>query len=237
VFSHFRVFVFRFFHVPALPTLPTLPTLPAALPALPAALPALPAALPAPAARQLRSSAPPVTGGTGAVGTNWRDQRGALPPTAGDLVLLVGLGDDAVHVAREVSAGRGWPVSWVRSTTARSGTRAGARAATRAGVIADRRAALAARAEALRLDRAVLLAHTADLDDPFTIPVALRPDRVWAVVDASRTFEDTVEWVHRLDTALGVDGVAIIGTAFTRDRGTAARLGLPLAWHEPEPSA
>jgi hypothetical protein len=170
-----------------------------------------------------------------------RDPRRAVPPAAGDLVLLVGLGDDALHVAREISAERGWPVSWVRVTAARpgarTGARSGARAGARAGVISDRRAALAARADALRLDREVMLAHTADLDDPFTTAAALRPDRVWAVVDASRTFEDSAEWVARLDAALGVDGVAVIGTAFTRDRGTAARLGLPLAWHEPEPSA
>ena len=102
------------------------------------------------------------------------------------------------------------------------------------GVIADRRSALAARADALRLGREVMIAHAGDLDDPFTSPAALRPDRVWAVVDASRTAADTAEWVGRLDAALGVDAIAIIGTAFTRDRGSAERLGFPLAWRESE---
>jgi len=165
-------------------------------------------------------------------------------PAPGDLVLLVGLGDDALHTARAISAERGWPRTWVRATSPRSprgaggragsrtGAGAGDRSGARAGVIADRRSALAARADALRLGREVILAHAADLDDPFTSPAALRPDRVWAVVDASRTPADTAEWVGRLDETLGVDAIAIIGTAFTHDRGTAKRLGFPVAWQE-----
>jgi hypothetical protein len=173
------------------------------------------------------------SGAGGSTGLAIRDPRRATPPAAGDLVLLVGLGDDAIRVAREISAGRGWPVSWVRVTSARRSGRSGTRAASRASVIADRRAALSARADALRLEREVMLAHAATLDDPFTAVAALRPDRVWAVVDASRTAEDTAEWVSRLDERVGVDGLAIVGTSFTRDRGTADRLGLPIAWEEP----
>jgi hypothetical protein len=164
--------------------------------------------------------------------------RRVVAPSAGDLVLLVGLGDDAVRVARQISGERGWPAAWVRVTSARATARGGLRGPSRASVIADRRAALSARSDALRLDREVLLAHAATLDDEFSEAAGLRPDLVWAVVDASRAPADTAEWIGRLDTALGVDALAIVGTAFTRDRATAERLGLPVAWSDqPEASA
>ncbi|MFH5824882.1 hypothetical protein [Georgenia sp. AZ-5] len=137
---------------------------------------------------------------------------------AGDLVVLAGLGPDAVAVA-EAMAGH------VGATVAAAGSAAGAARAE------TRQEALAARAAGVRAGRAVVVAvGLAGAGEGWDVLRALAPDQVWAVVDAGRKADDTAEWVAALQEVAAVDAVAVVGLDLTRTPGTVNDLGLPVGW-------
>lgn len=145
---------------------------------------------------------------------------------AGDLVLLLGLGDDALGPALEMSmAAGGCDVRTGGSLTAFGHLH-----------IADRQGATAARARAVATGQAVLLAfglgRARDVAGRAALISGLAADQIWAVVDARRKPEDTQAWLGVLRDMAAVDALAVIGADDTLSPGTASRLGLPVGWQD-----
>ncbi|WP_213814905.1 hypothetical protein [Glaciihabitans sp. dw_435] len=143
--------------------------------------------------------------------------------TPGDLVLFVGLGQDALTVARAMSRSG-------RHSDLRSG---GGISLRGSAPITDRRAALTARAEAVIRKRWVFVAFGLDDTEVYAdLLRAIGADQVWAVVDAGRKPDDTERWVLGLGDAVGVDALAVVGAHRTTTPETVARLGVPIGWIE-----
>ncbi|MDQ1530749.1 MAG: hypothetical protein QOE37_854 [Microbacteriaceae bacterium] len=159
-----------------------------------------------------------------------RTPPGTPPPPrtrAGDLLLLVGLGDDAVRVAQSVRdrLQRGYVCDGgsVEGNTRRR--------------VDDRRGALAARAYGVRSAQPVIVAYGLGDGDPadprYAGLLTIDSDQAWLVVDSARRQEDTLAWTGRLRGRLQVDAVASLGGATATVRSdTLAVLGLPEAWSD-----
>ncbi|MDQ0238584.1 hypothetical protein [Arthrobacter bambusae] len=154
---------------------------------------------------------------------------------SGNLIILLGLGDDALGPALEVSIAEGG--SDVRT--------AGALTAFGHLHVAGRQGATAARAQAVLTGQTVLVAyglgrqgetvtHAADI-------AALAADQLWLVVDAGRKAEDTAAWVRALSAALAAEGVtvdalAVFGASETGSPETVNGLGLPIGRVDGKPA-
>ncbi|MET4782754.1 hypothetical protein [Glaciihabitans sp. UYNi722] len=145
---------------------------------------------------------------------------------AGDLVVVIGLGNDPLEVARDMSAA------------------AGTRSLSVVGAVTDdglfrltnRRGALAARAAGVREDHSVFVAlgiPRAGLDDDSVFALHfLQADQVWVAVDAGRKPEDTARWVTAVQAAVHVDAIAVIGSDSTTTPKTVHELGIQVGWVE-----
>ncbi|MFD1721190.1 hypothetical protein [Amnibacterium endophyticum] len=160
-----------------------------------------------------------------------RTTPGAPPPQrtrAGDLLLLVGLGDDAVHVARAVRdrLQRGYVCDGgeVEGNTRRR--------------VDDRRGAVAARAYGVRSEQPVIVAYglgegPIDLDDPRHAGLlSIDSDQAWLVVDAQRDPDHTLDWTGRLRGRLQVDAVASVRATRGTSPAALETIGLPEAWRQ-----
>ncbi|MEV7635444.1 hypothetical protein AB0N71_04590 [Pseudarthrobacter enclensis] len=143
---------------------------------------------------------------------------------AGDLVLLLGLGDDALGPALEISMAAG-------GCDVRTGGKLSAFGHLH---VADRQSATAARASSVTTGQTLLLAY--GLGRPRDVAVqaalldAIGADQVWAVVDARRKAEDTAAWLAVLADRVSVDALAVVGSEDTLSPGTVDGLGLPVGW-------
>ncbi|GAB3561211.1 hypothetical protein GCM10027405_12630 [Arthrobacter alkaliphilus] len=154
---------------------------------------------------------------------------------SGDLVILLGLGDDALGPALEMSIAQGG--SDVRT--------AGALTAFGHLHVAGRQGATAARAQAVLTGQSVLLAYglgrrgeAADHADEIA---ALAGDQLWLVADAGRKADDTAAWVGALSAALSarntpLDALAVFGASETASPETVNGLGLPVGWVDGKPA-
>ena len=153
----------------------------------------------------------------------------------GDLVLVIGLDQDPVAVARSMVATFG-------ETELRVG---GAVRVDTVGRVEDRRSAIQARADGVRSERSMIVAwglasgarvldgRAIDgraIDDRAEQLVGIGADQVWIAVDATRKHEDTVRWVRSLGSILRLDAVAAHGLEATASPETVSRLGLPVGW-------
>ncbi|MEW1822769.1 hypothetical protein AB0323_18560 [Arthrobacter sp. NPDC080031] len=154
---------------------------------------------------------------------------------SGNLVILLGLGDDALGPALEMSIAEGG--SDVRT--------AGALTAFGHLHVAGRQGATAARAQAVLIGQTVLVAyglgrqseavkHAADI-------AAIAADQLWLVVDAGRKAEDTAAWVRALSAGLAaervrVDALAVFGASETGSPETVNGLGFPIGWVDGKPA-
>ncbi|KQR51187.1 hypothetical protein ASF88_18560 [Leifsonia sp. Leaf336] len=135
----------------------------------------------------------------------------------GDLTLVVGLGADAQAAATILAASADADVL----------------------AVADRREALAARAEGVRRECAIV--GVVELPRVDAVPAlsaslaGIEPDQVWVAVDVSRRLDDTVVWVRAVDAVLAVDGIAAHGAALTATPWAVGALGLPLLWLDAPP--
>jgi hypothetical protein len=145
---------------------------------------------------------------------------------AGDLIIVAGLGDDAVEVAHAL--GRRIRRAFVCDGGAVSGN-------TRRRV-EDRRTAVAARAHGVQSGMPVVVSYglgSGDADDVFLASLsAISADQIWVVVDASRKSEDTERWVATLAGTVPVHALATIGTGRTASPETVLSLGLPEGWSD-----
>jgi len=142
----------------------------------------------------------------------------------GDLVVLAGLGDDALDVALAMSLAAGG--ADVRT--------AGQLSAYGHLHLDGRQSATAARARAVETEQTVLAAFGLGTARNAAARIqgiaALQPDQVWVVVDAGRKPEDTARWVGLLQSRLQVTAVAVVGAADTATPESVEALGLPVGW-------
>lgn len=155
----------------------------------------------------------------------------AVRRQVGDLVLLVGLGTDAVTAAAALDDGSvmlrttGQPDALHRPVT-------------------DRRSAMKTRAAAVAEGCSVLLADSlagfsAAADAAERLEV-LGADQLLVVVDARHKSEDTARWVGELGGRIGIHGVLVLHSQLTGTPDSVLELGYPLlrldaAGHLPVP--
>lgn len=157
-------------------------------------------------------------------------QAHSTPPSPltkpGDLVLLVGLGDDAMEPALAISIAAGG--CDVRT--------AGALTAFGHLHVSSKQGATAARAAAVQARKSLLLAfglrHPSDVASNAALILTLGSDQVWAVVDARRKPEDTAAWLAVLRERVAVDALAVVGSGETLSPGTVTGHGLPVGWQD-----
>ncbi|MCQ1988057.1 hypothetical protein [Arthrobacter sp. zg-Y844] len=166
-------------------------------------------------------------------------QRNAVPMApaplagAGDLVMVVGLGDDALEVCRSMADFSGTGAAAVRV--------AGVLETDGVGRAADRRAVATARAAGVMAGHSIFLAYGlgrsgTEMARHSTLISALAADQIWVVVDAGRKPEDTAAWVGAVRSAAVVDAAAVEGIDTTGTPQSVNALGLPIGWLDGGPS-
>lgn len=148
----------------------------------------------------------------------------------GDLVVLVGLDDDALDTALAMSIAAGG--ADVRT--------AGELSAYGHLHLDGRQSATAARAHAVETEQTVLaafgLGKARNTLARLQAIAALSPDQLWVVVDAGRKHEDSARWVGLLRARLDVAAVAVVGAADTATPESVGALGLPVGWIDGRPA-
>ncbi|TFD65260.1 hypothetical protein [Cryobacterium ruanii] len=142
----------------------------------------------------------------------------------GDLVLIVGLEQDPITVARLM----------LRVAGAGELRISGAVANDQIERVDDRRGAVLARALGVEIGHSTFIAYgiepSTDVIARAATLAAIGADQVWVVVDASRKTEDTIRWVNLVVTVVQVHAVAALGRQFTTSPATVDDLGLPVEW-------
>ncbi len=145
---------------------------------------------------------------------------------AGDLVVVVGLGDDPLPVARDMSHVSGLRALSIAGTVTADGYFR----------VKDRISALAARAAGVREKHSAFIAlgiPRLGLDDDAIAALEyLKADQVWVVVDVGRKAEDTARWVRVVQAHVHVDAIAVIGSDTTDTPETVHQLGIQVGWLE-----
>jgi hypothetical protein len=136
----------------------------------------------------------------------------------GDLVVLAGVGRDALVVADAFAERHERIAVTVGGSIRIPGSPR----------VDDARSALAARARGRREGLATVVAWGVEAG----MPAAMRADQVWAVVDASRKPLDTKARVGELREAVPVQAMAVLGLHRTSTPDTLRRLGLRQGWTE-----
>jgi hypothetical protein len=194
---------------------------PVARPAVPAQAPATPAGVAA-GQQYVWATAKP------------RSRTGRIPPgspppqrtRAGDLLLLVGVGDDPMHVAKALRdrMQKGYVCD------------GGALEGHSRRRVDDRRGAVAARAYGVRSEQPVIVAYGVGLgpmaEQELERLLSIDSDQAWLVVDAAREPTETLEWTGRLRGRLQVDAVASLRAPRNGQHEALAAIGLPEAWRE-----
>ncbi|MFJ4029520.1 hypothetical protein ACIPWF_18690 [Paenarthrobacter sp. NPDC089989] len=209
-------------------------------PVVPAASAVLPSGVSSPA---LPPPAVPV--GAGAVLPPSDAPSATVPqPLTGDgnLIVLLGLGDDALGPALEMSIAAGG--SDVRT--------AGELSAFGHLHVQGRQSATAARAQAVLTGQSVVVAfglgRVRDVPTQAAHLASLSADQLWVVVDAQRKAEDTKAWVQGLQSLLaaqstppadpaGIAALAVIGASETATPETVDSLGIPVGWVDGKPAS
>jgi hypothetical protein len=151
----------------------------------------------------------------------------AMVDEAGGLVLFIGLGDDALVVARSLAR-----------TVRRSELRVGGQIIfDDLRRVDDRRSASAARAQGVENDSVALVAWGVGMGISGVAGSMERlrsviADQIWVVVDASRKPADTAAWVGMLRRALPVQAIAVVHSVETATPDSVHGLGLPVGWSD-----
>jgi hypothetical protein len=145
----------------------------------------------------------------------------------GGLVLFVGLGDDALVVARSVARS-------VRWSELRMGGRIPGDALPR---VDTRREAGDFKAHGIAGGSVGLLAWglglgVAGAQASGAALRALAADQIWVVVDISRKADDTAAWVGAVRAAVPAAAIAVLHGAETATPDTVNALGLPIGWSD-----
>ncbi|KQV07963.1 hypothetical protein ASC63_12415 [Leifsonia sp. Root112D2] len=155
-----------------------------------------------------------------------------LAAAAGDLVVIVGVAEAALAVARSMATLAG-------SSDVRL---AGALAASTNDTVVDRRTATAARAEGVRGEQCVYVAFgitpgVGISRSAVTTLTRIDADQLWLAVDAGRKLDDTARWVTAIAAATPVHALAVSGVSATATPATVNELGIPVGWVDGAPAA
>jgi hypothetical protein len=145
----------------------------------------------------------------------------------GGLVLFIGLGDDALVVARSLAR-------TVRWSDVRMGGRILGDALPR---VDTRREAGEFRAHCIAGGSVGLLAFgvglgTVGVQGSASTLRSLAADQIWVVVDASRKADDTAAWVGAVRAAVPAAVIAVLHSVETLTPETVNALGLPIGWSD-----
>jgi hypothetical protein len=160
--------------------------------------------------------------------TRRKARRVVLLKAPGDLVVIAGIGEDAMTVARSLAGERGG------AEIVAGGAQ---RVATGEPRVTDHKTAFSARARGVENSRATIVAYSIEPGDARLAAHAaalagIRPDQLWLAVDASRKPEDTAAWVGAVCTVVSVQALAVLRTAWTSTPETVRSLGLPEGWSD-----
>lgn len=143
----------------------------------------------------------------------------------GDLAVIAGIGEDPLVVARDLASGGRLAEICTGGTLTLEGYQR----------VTDRRTAFAARARGVERGRPVIVAFTlqpgeATLAAAATTLLSIGAGQLWVAVDASRKADDTERWVKALTTAVPVQAMAVLRSAWTTTPASVNSLGLPQGW-------
>lgn len=148
----------------------------------------------------------------------------------GDLVVVVGLGADAMRAA-VLLAGPALPIHGAGGLSGATELNTG-RGAPGPAYNVDRKGLLQARAAGVGSGEPVFVAcaldHAVDLGIQLHEVESLGADQLWVAVDAGRKSADTRAWVEALDSVYPIDAVAVFGSERTASPETVLELGIPV---------
>lgn len=142
----------------------------------------------------------------------------------GQLIILAGLGNDALVVAESLAAAHGNAVVCIGGGIITGGTRR----------IDNTAAAVDARDEGVTHGAGTILAF--GLGSRRTVPAYLKAlsavpaDQVWLAVDASRKEADTAAWTASAAKAVDVAALAVLNGSETLTPASVNALGFPIGW-------
>ncbi|MBT1002816.1 hypothetical protein KIH31_09380 [Paenarthrobacter sp. DKR-5] len=156
---------------------------------------------------------------------------GAVPVplgAAGDAVMVVGIGADALATARSMADARGSAAVCTAGSYRVPGvehlvSRTGLTAARAAGVLSGEPVFVAF---GLAADGGLQASALTDL----------QADQVWLAVDATRKPTDTVIWVRKVGWAARADALAVLGSQNTLTPQSVNDLDLPIGWVDGRPA-
>lgn len=140
----------------------------------------------------------------------------------GDLVLIFGLGEDPISIARLMQRLAGGGDVFTSGAVVGSDR------------VDDRRSARAARARGVETGCSAFIAFgidpASDTEAPAFAIEAIGADQIWVVVDAGRKSEDSTRWVNMVNAVVPIDAVAAIGRHWTASPASVESFGLPVEW-------
>lgn len=146
----------------------------------------------------------------------------AVRSAPGDVVLLVGVGSDALVTARSMAA----------ATRSSSVLTAGLFRAEGVEHIVSRQGLVVAQAGAVIAGEPVFVAFGIGSDGsmrPHAL-TELKADQVWIVVDATRKHADTQAWVRKVGWSAPISAMAVIGSQDTQTPSSVNDFDLPIGW-------
>ena len=140
----------------------------------------------------------------------------------GDAVMIVGLGPDALTIARFMAASKGGGL--VRT--------AGSFRAEGYDHLVGRSGFTSVRAEAVIAGKPVFVAFGLGADGTLRAPAVaeLKADQVWLAVDATRKPSDTLAWTRKVGWATRTDALAVLNSQNTLTPQSVNDLQLPIGW-------
>lgn len=145
----------------------------------------------------------------------------------GDAVMVVGLGPDALTVARSMAAQS--MAAQGKNAVLRT---AGSFQAEGYEHLVSRNGLTSARAEAVIAGQTVFVAFGVGADGTVRAPALadMNADQVWLAVDATRKPSDTLSWTRRVSWASRADALAVLNSHNTLTPQSVNELSLPIGW-------
>lgn len=140
----------------------------------------------------------------------------------GDTVMVVGLGPDALTVARSMAAA-------TKNALVRT---AGSFRAEGYEHLVSRNGLTSVRADAVIAGQAVFVAFGLGADGTIRAPALteMKADQIWLAVDATRKPSDTLRWTRRAGWASRTDALAVLNSHNTLTPQSVNELELPIGW-------
>jgi hypothetical protein len=140
----------------------------------------------------------------------------------GDAVMVVGLGPDALTVARSMAA-------LTKNALVRT---AGSFRAEGCGHLVSRNGLTSVRADAVIAGQTVFVAFGLGADGTVRAPALseMNADQIWLAVDATRKPSDTLNWTRRVSWASRADALAVLNSENTLTPKSVNELDLPIGW-------